>query len=149
MKLSEHFELAEFLRSEVAARQGFDMTPSSKVVANLALLCNGVLEPLRKLTGPLVVTSGYRPPELNAAIGGASNSDHMKGLAADIHAVNLQLSELAKIVRSAKIPDLEKGIMEFGQWIHVSVHELGQLHSPTYLVASLDPEKRTIYREWV
>lgn len=149
MNLTEHFTLDEFLRSEVAARQGFNMDPPSKVVANLALLCRDVLEPLRALVGPIVISSGYRPVELNSAVGGDPKSAHIKGLAADIFAVNLQLPELAKVVRSAKIQGLEKAILEFGQWVHVSVHEIGQLHNPTYLIASLDPEKRTIYREWV
>lgn len=92
MQLSPHFYLDEFLRSEYAARHGIDMTPSSKVVANLALLCRDVLEPIRALVGgPLVITSGYRPEALNTAIGGAPNSDHIRGLSADFHAVNMPL----------------------------------------------------------
>lgn len=148
MNLSEHFELDEFLRSEVAARQGFDMTPPSKVVANLALLCHDVLEPLRAMVGPIVVTSGYRPANLNAAIGGAPDSDHIKGLAADIRAVNMPLSQLAQVVRIAKLPGMQKAIFEFSQWIHVATHEPGQLYSPTYLVATLGADRRVVYSAW-
>lgn len=150
MQLSNHFELSEFLRSEVAARQGFDMTPPDSVVANLTRLCVQVLEPIRALVGgPLVITSGYRPAALNAAIGGAPNSDHIYGRAADFHALNMDLQTLAKVVRSAKIQGLAKGILEFGQWVHVSVHEPGQLYSPEFLIASLDENRNTRYKEWV
>lgn len=148
MQLSQHFDLSEFLRSEVAARQGFDLTPSDKVIANLTLLCETVLEPLRSIVGPLVITSGYRSIALNSAIGGAPNSDHIKGLAADFHALNMDLAALAKIVRTADIPGLAKGILEFGAWIHTSVHEPGQLYSPTFLVASLDQSRNVRYTEW-
>lgn len=149
MKLSEHFSLSEFLRSEVAARQGFDLTPSPKVIENLTRLCNEVLEPLRLLTGPLIVTSGYRSIALNSFIGGAPNSDHIQGLAADVHALNLDIPALAKIVRSANIPGLAKGILEFGQWCHCSVHEPGQVAVPMFLVAELDQSRNTRYREWI
>lgn len=149
MQLSQHFSLDEFLRSEVAARQGFDLTPSAAVVANLTRLATEVLEPLRLLTGPLIITSGYRSIALNSAVGGAPNSDHTKGLAADFHALNMDLAALARIVRTANIPGLAKGILEFGQWCHCSVHEPGQLYSPTFLVANLDASRNVRYMEWI
>ena len=72
MKLSEHFELVEFLVSETAARQGIANEPTPEVIDNLRRLCESVLEPLRvKIGRPVVITSGYRSPALNRAVGGS------------------------------------------------------------------------------
>ena len=63
MQLSEHFELAEFLVSETAARLGIANEPTPEVIENLRRLCQLVLQPLRVKTGrPVVITSGYRSP---------------------------------------------------------------------------------------
>lgn len=149
MRLSKHFTLSEFLRSEVAARHGIDMTPSDHVVANLTRLANEVLEPIRlAVGGPLIITSGYRPAPLNAFVGGAPASDHMSGRAADFRALDLELDELALIVRheSESLP-VAKAIREFGQWIHVAVEPPGRPPTRSYLIASRE-QGRTVYKEW-
>ena len=85
MQLSEHFELAEFLVSETAARRGISNEPTPEVIENLRRLCQSVLEPLRvKLARPVVITSGYRSLALNRAVGGSPTSHHMQGRAADL-----------------------------------------------------------------
>jgi len=85
MMLSEHFSLEELTASEVAARAGIDNTPSPEAMGNLLRLAEG-LELVRAALGnnPIHVTSGYRSPRLNQMVGGAKNSMHMQGLAADI-----------------------------------------------------------------
>ena len=61
MQLSEHFELAEFLVSETAARRGIANEPTPEIVDNLQQLCQVVLEPLRRqLKRPVLITSGFR-----------------------------------------------------------------------------------------
>jgi len=95
MELSNHFTLQEFVTSNTAIRKGIDNTPSAEVVKNLRELCNQVLEPLReKLAKPVKVTSGYRSEKLNKLIGGAKNSQHCKGEAADIHVPGMTIEEL-------------------------------------------------------
>lgn len=85
IKLSEHFVLSEFTRSATASRLGIDNTPSREQVANLSRLCEKVLEPLRAHVGqPITISSGYRCPMLNRAVGGSSTSQHMTGEAVDI-----------------------------------------------------------------
>lgn len=80
-----HFELQEFLVSDTARSRRIDNYPGFAEVDNLRDLCEGVLDPLREAWGSaLNVTSGYRCPKLNKAVGGVSNSVHQKGLAADI-----------------------------------------------------------------
>lgn len=84
-QLSQHFQLAEFTRSDTTQRRGIDNTPSLSVVVRLSGLCHNVLEPLRKFAGqPIIIGSGYRSPALNKAVGGVSNSQHMTGEACDI-----------------------------------------------------------------
>lgn len=81
--LSEHFSLEEMIVSQTAARLGIDNTPSPAVVGHLTNLAN-CLEAVRVLLGfPLIISSGYRSPELNKALGGVMNSAHVDGDAAD------------------------------------------------------------------
>lgn len=84
LKLSDHFALSEFLISQTASRYGIDNTPSEEVLENLkktALL----LERARTILGnrPIFVSSGYRCPDLNHAVGGVAGSAHTFGKAAD------------------------------------------------------------------
>ena len=85
MQLTPHFTLAEFMRSDTAARLAIDNTPTRHHLANLHVLA-AKLEEVRALFGqPLIITSGYRSPALNAAVDGSATSSHCEGLAADFH----------------------------------------------------------------
>lgn len=84
-KITEHFSLSEFERSNTARKYNIDNTIPASAVANITTLCHNVLEPLRQHVGePVEISSGYRCPALNAKVGGSSTSQHMKGEAADI-----------------------------------------------------------------
>lgn len=87
MQLTEHFTLEEFTTSSTAKARGIDNSVSSqRVVDNLRNLCEQVLEPLRSYANqPITISSGYRCKALNKVVGGARNSQHMTGEAADIH----------------------------------------------------------------
>ena len=79
--LSEHFLLGEFTRSKYPEVYNI---PSHEAIANLKQLCEW-LEVLReKASQPIIINSGYRSPQLNRKVGGASNSNHLTGCAADI-----------------------------------------------------------------
>ena len=83
----KYFTLQELTRSETARQRGLDNTPDAAAVENLQNLVTHILDPLRQLWGsPLYVNSGYRSPAVNAAVGGARNSQHLTGCAADITA---------------------------------------------------------------
>ena len=87
LQLSEHFTLSEFPRSATAERLHIDNTPSEEDIQNLKTLCTEVLEPLRcHVCQPIIISSGYRCPKLNKAVGGVYNSQHTNGQAADIAA---------------------------------------------------------------
>ena len=80
MRLSPHFTLAEM----TITGQRLDNTPDQDQIYAMTALCLDVLEPWRQLTGPLVVSSGFRSLAVNTAIGGSRKSQHMKGEAADV-----------------------------------------------------------------
>ena len=121
MQLSEHFELAEFLVSETAARRGISNEPTPEVIENLRRLCQSVLQPLRvHLKRPVVITSGYRSPALNRAIGGSPTSHHMQGRAADLIVPGMTPLAVCQAASQLKLPCVQI-IHEFGRWAHLSV----------------------------
>lgn len=85
LRLSEHFTLKEFERSETAEKYHIDNSVPSQYIPVLQQLCKEVLEPLRKFVGgPIVITSGNRCNQLNIKVGGAYASQHTLGEAADL-----------------------------------------------------------------
>ena len=80
-----YFELSEFIKSETAKKNGIDNTPTFEAVEHLGELVAGILDPLRAAYGqPIKVTSGFRSPALNRAVGGSSTNVHQIGYAADL-----------------------------------------------------------------
>ena len=111
-KLSANFSLNELTKSETALRHGLDNTPPQEVVDNLRTLCENVLQPVREGYGVAVkVNSGYRAPEVNAAVGGSKTSDHCKGQAADIEIPGVPNAELAEWIKDNL--DFTQLILEF------------------------------------
>ena len=103
--LGEGFQLSEFVRSSAASRLGLDNTPPMAAVNRMAALVEHVLVPLRRAVGPIRITSGYRSPAVNRAVGGSLTSQHKSGEAADIKAVNdHHAEELARVVAGLKLP---------------------------------------------
>lgn len=120
MELSQHFTLAELTRSATGARKGLDNTPTQEVIANLTTLCEKLLEPLRaKIGKPLIVLSGYRSQEVNKAVGGAKNSQHLTGNACDFYVDGHTIAELFELIRKSGL-EYDQCLEEFGQWIHIS-----------------------------
>lgn len=129
MQLTEHFTLSEFVRSETAAHKHIDNTPSPEVVENLRALCRHVLEPARVAFGaPVYITSGYRCPALNKAVGGKLTSQHQYGEAADLQVQGVRnLKRLYKVIKDHGIFDqlLYETNKAGAKWIHVSYTSYG------------------------
>ena len=86
----KNFKLSEFFASSTADKNGIKNEPSldkkATVERNINSLVDNVLNPIRdKLCTPIIITSGYRCPQVNKLVGGANNSQHMSGYAADFH----------------------------------------------------------------
>ncbi|MFQ6571714.1 D-Ala-D-Ala carboxypeptidase family metallohydrolase [Pseudomonas sp. UM16] len=123
MYLSEHFTLAEMTVSESAVRLGIDNTPDAETLGNLRRLCV-LLEQVRRLIDqPIVVSSGYRCPALNRAIGGSSRSAHMQGLAADVNVPGLTPKAFARRVADSPLM-FDQLILEYDQWVHLGLSSL-------------------------
>ena len=126
MKLTQNFSLSELTRSQTATRKGIVNQPNDEQLANLVALCECVLHPIRDHFGTSVrISSGLRVPELNAAIGGSTTSDHCKGMAADIEVPPIDNLELARWVEGSGLA-FRQLILEYydgtpdSGWIHVS-----------------------------
>lgn len=84
-KISRNFTLEELCASQTAKAKGIKNQPGTQEIVCLTALTQAVLQPLREWWGkPIVIGSGYRCPALNKAVGGVSNSQHMKGQAVDL-----------------------------------------------------------------
>lgn len=84
-KVTMHFTIEELYASQTAKARGINNKPSTEEIVNLVYLAAYVLEPLRvAMKEPIKIGSGYRCPALNRAVGGVSNSQHLKGQAADL-----------------------------------------------------------------
>ena len=80
-----HFTIEELYASATAKAKGINNKPNTQQMINLIYLAAYVLEPLRvAMNEPIKIGSGFRSKELNKAVGGVSNSQHMKGQAADL-----------------------------------------------------------------
>ena len=83
--ITMHFTMEELCASETAKAKGIVNKPNIQQMVTLVYLCAYILEPLRvAMKEPIKIGSGFRSPALNKAVGGVSNSQHLKGQAADL-----------------------------------------------------------------
>jgi zinc D-Ala-D-Ala carboxypeptidase len=122
VNLSDHFTLDELTVSQTAARLGLDNTPSEDVIAALKRTAHGLEMVRAYVQAPIIVSSGYRSPLVNRAVGGSPNSQHIKGEAADFTAPGFGQPEMIMraILRSTRPIPFDQLILEFGRWVHIS-----------------------------
>ena len=85
VQLTKHFSLEELCASATAKARGIQNKPNAQQIISLVYLAAYVLEPLREaMHEPIPISSGFRCEQLNRAVGGVSNSQHMRGQAADL-----------------------------------------------------------------
>lgn len=126
MNLTENFSLQEMTKSETALRKNMPNVPTEADIANMKLLAEKVLQPLRDHYGVgIKVNSGYRSPDVNAAVGGSRTSDHCKGQAADIEIAGIPNATLAQYIKDSLqytqliLEFYTPGVPDSG-WVHVS-----------------------------
>lgn len=143
MNITDHFTLDEMVASQTAARRGIDNTPTPEIVVNLTRTAQ-TLERVRVLLGsrPITVSSGYRSPALNRAVGGAANSAHLRGLAADFicPAYGSPLA-ICKAIAASNI-DFDQVIQE-GTWVHIGLAASGQKNRRQLLTAQFGTDGAT------
>lgn len=139
--LSAHFSLRELTITE---HRDVDNSPRDDIIPRLRHLARQ-LENVRELVGePIFVTSGYRCPALNRLVGGAPDSDHTYGLAADIHAPGFTTTQLyEKLYANRQALGYRQLIWEYGSWVHVAFFLEGSGQAPKPPLQSLVIYPRT------
>lgn len=129
-QLTEHFTLAEAMKSDTAIRQGIDNTPGPLERERMIATAQAILEPARASFGlPVLIRSWYRSRLLNRAIGGVEKpgkvSQHVEGFAVDFEIPGVPNKELAEWVRDNC--EYDQCILEFydptdpeSGWVHAS-----------------------------
>ena len=151
MKLSDNLTLSEVTKSLTAKRLGINNEPDDWVTENLRQVAINIFQPLRECLGvPIYVSSGYRSPELNKAIGGSRRSQHMEGRALDLDADVYGKCTNADIFNYIRENlEFDQLIWEFGDqdnpdWVHVSFVYDG-LNRGRCLKACRDDEGKVFY----
>ena len=123
---ASYFTISELTASATAQREGIDNRPPTSAYHLLHVLVEQLLDPIREAWGaPIVVSSGYRCKELNELVGGAKNSHHLLGCAADLIAGSkAEHRKLFELIQQMQL----QGKIRFTQpiaendfrWIHIS-----------------------------
>ena len=124
MRLSKNFVLSEITRSNTAKRLGIDNGPDKDHLRSIQRLITNLIQPMRDALGPIRISSGYRNPNVNRAIGGSTKSQHCKG-----EALDLQFWKDGKICNKEIYDWVLSSDVEFDQminefdfaWIHISL----------------------------
>ena len=118
IKLTDHFWLSEFLRSETADRLGIDNTPPERIIDALRYNAS-CLEAVRTLlAAPLHVSSGFRCLSLNRVLRSKDTSAHVRGLATDFEAPGFGTP--LEICRAIKASDITFDQLIFEHtWVHI------------------------------
>lgn len=120
--MAKYFTLGELCKSEVAVANRIENTPNNETIARINALMDECLDKVRELWGkPIGVNSGYRSAELNRAVAGAKNSQHLRGEAADITTGTKENNrKLFDLIVASDIP-FDQLIDESGyKWLHIS-----------------------------
>ena len=149
MKLSPNFSLAEMTKSDTALRLDMDNTPGDEEIANMTELAENVLQKVREhFAKGVKVNSGFRHPDVNAAVGGSKTSDHCKGMAADIEIPGVANADLAQWIvdncdfRQVILEFYTPGIPDSG-WVHVSYNPAD---NKKQVLTAMKENGKTVYK---
>lgn len=131
MELSRNFQVSELMVTET----GLYNTPGQAELEKLLFLATYILQPIRNVFGPIKVTSGFRCKQVNERIGGAKNSQHVFGEAADFIPLQAPLEDVFAWIKDNLV--YGQVILEDKngkRWIHVSLPRIarGNMQAMTY-----------------
>jgi zinc D-Ala-D-Ala carboxypeptidase len=139
-QLTAHFTLEEFTDSQTAARKGLPNVPPAHERKNLQRTAE-VMEEVRAILGtrgekPVLISSGYLSPQVNAAVGGSKSSAHMSGLAVDFSCPGFgtPLQICRKLEPHMKELGIDQLIHEFDTWVHLGL----SASAPRHMAMTID-----------
>lgn len=126
--MTPHFTLAEFCASDIAVRRNIDNTlpatlrPDAEQTLEMLERIRGFLSNLARRDVPILLSSGYRCPALNMAVGSSGTSDHLRASAADwtAPAFGTPVEICRALALHVNTLGLGQLIHEFGRWVHTS-----------------------------
>ena len=118
-----NFSISELCHSAKAKQQGIKNIPSISQVDNMLNLIFYCLQPIRDmLQKPMIISSGFRCPELNKLVGGVSNSQHLEGKAADFTVAGESVQGIIFKIQTSNI-EYDQLINEYDKWVHISFNK--------------------------
>lgn len=142
-KLSPNFYLAEFTLSQDAVRKGINNDIPDALIPNAVATCSQ-MELVRSFFNnvPILVSSGYRSPQVNADVGGQPYSAHTKGCAMDFNVAGKTPWDVVVALKAAYESNklgiaFDQIIYEFGRWVHFGIAVAGK---PRYEFLTIDKQ---------
>lgn len=130
-QISKHISYTESVFSAKAKSAQIPNVPNETQLEAMQLVAEKLFEPLREWYGkPITINSFFRNPTVNKLVGGAKNSNHMRGEAIDISAgsqvENKKLFDWCK----SNFTEFNELIWEYGSavgpdWVHISFKRVG------------------------
>lgn len=124
MQVTKNFHLSELVHSNTAVRLGIKNIPSQDHQANLITACHALFQPMRDALGQSVlISSGYRSPAVNKAVGGSTTSAHSVGYAIDFISPKFGTPREIATFLAKELPirgiKFDQIILEFDSWVHI------------------------------
>ncbi len=117
-----NFKMSELIQSDTAIKHNINNMPDINSLDNMLDLIFNCLQPIRDLIDkPMIITSGFRCPRVNALVGGKPNSQHLEGKAADFVVKDLTPAQIIFKIQTSNI-EFDQLINE-GSWVHVSYNK--------------------------
>ena len=118
-----NFKISELIKSDTAIKNNINNMPDINSLDNLLDLIFYCLQPIRdKIKKPMIITSGFRSNLVNKLVKGVSNSQHLKGQAADFIINGMTPTQIIEKIKTCNI-DFDQLINEYDKWVHVSYNK--------------------------
>lgn len=124
IQLTANIYLDEFTHSDTAIRHGISIAiePGSQHFENCKRLAKNILQPARDhFDKPVIISSGYRPKELNRLIRGSQTSAHKDALAVDWNVLGVQPVDVCEWLLTQPGISFDQLILEYNRWVHTGI----------------------------
>ena len=129
-----NFSISELIYSDTAIKHNINNMPDIKSLDNMLNLIYYCLQPIReKLNKPMIISSGYRCREVNSLVGGAQNSQHLKGEAVDFMVKGETVQGLIFKISTMGIA-YDQLINEYDSWVHISYSKDKNRNMPPFKI---------------